>query len=744
MSYLAIFSGPGWAFLVAGATGASGTSKCHSIPGTHCMPTVPDSGCEGDVLHNRASFLSWVGQLVGLEFDAPIRVHLRHERRLPAIVLTGGHGSGRTAVLEALAARYGNHTPLAYLDLAQQRFAEPPQGIGAAGAVVIEPPLIRLLHSAIWGFTPGSRDTGPLRLPRLNLLLLVISLWSSGQSLTRTQADQLLAGARPQVESLLSGGGEGPQLAAEWVREVLARLAAGLPLPYPIDAVLSASIDVFMRRALTSRQRKTVLRWWKEHRPSQAGEGLDKVLATARDFHAGGAYRDRAEEDLVAALLADLDAEFGEDRSFRLRRPLLLIDNLHRDPAGPRLLDLILQNRKDTPDPLVLVASALTYEARRHWPSARTVAIEGCSGSTDPLLLVTLSPLGLDDTLKVFDELHQSALQDPTAASMAERPHDNNLPQVIHRLTDGSPLAVRTFANAAFRQVDAIDLAGLLNLPISAGNRPEVSAATYLLEQLVPDQQVRDYLVLFAPAEDDAAALVLADQFLNDVRRGESVRRAEQFLHEAGSPTAGTGFFVGDRLLRTLLLHSLRTMGSAAGPGWGEVHRCLHDHYARATGADGGQLDKAGLSRLRHALSLGRSGEVADQLAAAFAESGQCAWLRALTYVASAPYGGTPAGRRVAALGDWPPQRDRAAAQPAVPEVQRAVSRLLHAAWYLGDPLTPPDTDAIGRLMEDLRVLASKSVPGGRIYFNAAQEWSAALLGWRQDPGWIAIICERS
>lgn len=695
------------------------------------------------MLYNRASFFSYIAHFVGLEFDTPVRVHLRHEHRLSAIVLTGGHGSGRTAVIEALAARYGNHTPLAHLDLAQQRFAEPPQGIGAAGAVVIEPPLIRLLHSAIWGFTLGSKDTGPLRLPRLNLLLLVISLWTSGQSLTRTQADQLLADARPQVESLFSSGGEGGQLATEWVSEVLARITAGLPLPYPIDAVLTASIDVFMRRALTSRQRKTVLRWWKEHRPSQAGEGLDKVLATARDFHAGGAYRDRAEEDLVAALLADLDAEFGEHKSFRLRRPLLLIDNLHRDPAGPRLLDLILKNRNHTSDPLVLVASALTYETRRLWPTARTVAIEGITESTDPLRLVTLSPLGLDDTLKVFDEFHQKALRDPTAASMAKRPHDNNLPQVIHRLTVGSPLCVRTLADAAFRHAGAIDLARLLDLPISAAaEKPEVSAVKYLLEQLVPDQQIRDYLVLFAPARDDAAALVLADRFLNEVRRGESVRRAEQFLHETGSLAAGTGFFVGDRLLRTLLLHSLRTERSAAGPDWATVHGCLHDHYAGPTCADGGPVDQDAMSRLRHALSLGRSGEVADQLAAAFAVSGQCAWLRALTYVASAPYGGRPGQRRAAALGDWSAQRDPAAAHPAVPAVQRAVSRLLYAAWYLGDPLTPPDGDVIGRLTEDLKVLASHSVPGGRIYFNAAEEWSAALLGWRQDHEWIETICE--
>lgn len=757
---------------------------------------LPPTTAVGCVLYNRSSFLDWIGHFVGLDYAAARRLRLGDDGRLPVVVLTGGHGSGRSAVLDTLASRYVNHTPLAHLDLAQRRFAKPPQGIAATGVVADEPPLIRLLHSAIWGLTPKTKDTRRLPLPRLNLALLVISLWTQGKEMTRVEAEQLLQARRSQVESLLSTRSRSRQLADEFMKDVGSQLADEFAknvrsqladvAPFPIDILLKVSLKVFMKLAFDRRERRrAVLRWWENHRPEQAGDGMDRVLATARDFHSGGAWRERAEGELVAALLADLDAAPGNRKFSRIRRPMLLIDNLHSDPAGPRFFDLVLQNRQRTTDPLILIGAALTYETRR-WRQGRRVAIEEVAVSEGRMRLVELSPLRLDDTLEIFDVLHQSG---PNAVT---RPRED-LPHLVHRLAEGLPLAVCWLAAAAVANLNrsgAVDLPRLLDQPVSKelnelvalversqrrgdaehpvtagahpGSQPEIPVAEYLLKRLVPDDEIRDDLVLFAAAQDSAAARALADEFLNETRRGETVRRAEQFLRRGGFLRKDSGFFVGDRLLRTLLLHRLRTRGRAAVPGWAEVHAHLYAHYAPEPDEPrDGRLGRDEASRLQHALSLGNARDVADRLAAAFPVSDQTAWLQALVTVASASYGGEPAVRSAVAMGSRPAERDGdpvgsnrspAAEQDGDPigagrsltTEQRAIARLLHAAWYLNDPLTMPDTNVIHRLEEDLKVLAANPASDGQVYFSAAQEWPSALLEWRQDHEWLHSLGEES
>lgn len=673
------------------------------------------------MLYHRDPFLHWIGELVGLHYVHDRRMPLGSDTNLPIILVTGVPGSGRSSLLGALAVRYRNRTPLGYVDLAEPR---------PAGAIAGADPssLIPILDSLVWDFTRRTRDTGQLRLPRLMLALFTLALWPPGHGLTPPQAEALAKKASKQLSGWF-GGEQGRRLAGRLLAALLRAIPTlGLPVPGPVGVLSAEGVRIFVDEVLTRGQGHAVRSWWQRHLPNEPGTGAQKVLGVARDFHRGGDWRTRAERNLVAALLADLTAEFGADRRFRLRRPLLLIDNVDRDPAGTALLELVLKNRQVATDPLVLVGSALPGHAAR-WPDARTVALDEVPAKPArpaSLVVVPLDPLReAEDTLEVFDERYRLDSVEPSNEPQAE------MPRLVHRLADGLPLAVGALAAAVARQAGhgGVDPWELLDLPVlgAAPGEPDVSVAEYLLPLLVPDTGVRDDLVLFAAAQDAAAARVLANWYLPKGRRAVAVEAVERFLREQTRPRTGTGFLVGDTLVRMVLLHRLRACGTAAGPGWDEVHGCLHAHYAGANpgGPGTGPFGREEPSRLRHALSLGHEQRVADRFSTAFGSSGQRAWLDALVFVSTAP----PASRLTRLAGqDDPADPDRA---------HRAIARLVHNAWYLSDPRTPPDRAAIGRLYDDLRVLAADHPSDGQIFFDAATNWSQSLTAWRQDSEWL-------
>lgn len=674
------------------------------------------------MLYNRDPVLHRIGELVGLDYVHERRLRLGDDRDLPVVLVTGVTGSGRSSLLAALATRYRNRTALGHLDLATAHPAGPvDRGTGS---------LIPLLDRIVWDLTRSTRDTGQLRLPRLMLALFAISLWPPGQQLTVAEAGALARQAADQVTGWFDGD-EGHRVAGE----VLVSLTAAIPtvVPGPVGVLAAAGVRIFVKTVLTRGQARTALSWWQRHRPGTDGDGEQKVRDVAGDFHAGEGFREDAELDLIAALLADLRARFGDQHTFRTRRPLLLIDNLDHgpdhDPAGPRLIDLILKNRRSARDPLVLVAAALPRQAA-HWPAARPVPIEQVPATrrTSPLV-VTLDPLRwYEDNVAVFNELYRES------ADRADelRQQLGTVPHLIHRLADGLPLAVSTLARAVVGQQKsdrALDPWALLDLPVpgaSAPDQPPVAVADHLLRLLVPDKAIRDDLVLFAAAQDAAAAAVLATSLLPDGRGATAVDRAERFLRERTRPAPCAQFFVADSLLRTVLLHRLRTGGT--GAGWGEVHGRLHAHYAKADpGATGtGPLGSQEPSRLRHALSLDREQQVADRLAAAFRPSDGRGWLAALALVA-----GAPCRHRLTRRAGDDDARDP-------DRVHRAITRLVRNAWYLSDPRTPPDDDAITTLESDLlNVLRDEHPSDGDVFLQAAKNWPAALRQWRQDRCWL-------
>ncbi len=199
----------------------------------------------------------------------------------------------------------------------------------------------------------------------------------------------------------------------------------------------------------------------------------------------------------------------------------------------------------------------------------------------------------------------------------------------------------------------------------------------------------------------------------------------------------GAGFFVGDAFLRTLLHHQLAVTGGPAAAA--AAHLTLRDLY----GAAGtGLLASTEPSRLYHCLALGEAEHVAGRLHAAFAGSDPQAWLAALVHAAAAPC--PPADPRapgqVSGDGDDPRRKvalggDDAAARTSDP-VYLSVNRLLHAAWYLHDPLVSPEgaaEEVIETLAGELRGLARTHPRGYGVLFRASRGWPRRLRAWDQS-----------
>ncbi|WP_190136488.1 ATP-binding protein [Streptomyces longispororuber] len=90
-----------------------------------------------------------VPRLTGLAYAERARVPWEHAKDLPVVLLTGRHGMGRTAVLEALERHYAGRLPLARVDT-------------AASGLVVE-----LLEELVRSLAPGLSRRFPLLLPGL-------------------------------------------------------------------------------------------------------------------------------------------------------------------------------------------------------------------------------------------------------------------------------------------------------------------------------------------------------------------------------------------------------------------------------------------------------------------------------------------------------------------------------------------------------------------------------------------------
>lgn len=248
-----------------------------------------------------------------------------HRDDPPALLLTGPHGSGRTAVLDTLYRSYRTRVPVAEVDCARARES----GSGEALVANTSPGADFLIGAARGLCAPVAGERKRLRLPRLWTGLVAVVAWRFGDAKEQEAAQD-------RVRRLLIGGGlaaEGSTAVANWVRDVNADLPNVLDRE-ELQPVVDASVRLFTERYLTKKEADGVLSFYTGRPGVRQGEA--PLFALSRAFHQGDDLRGVAEATLAAALLEDLRARYDTRwmRFNRPPRPLLLLDNAQSAPGA--------------------------------------------------------------------------------------------------------------------------------------------------------------------------------------------------------------------------------------------------------------------------------------------------------------------------------------------------------------------------------------------------------------------------
>ncbi|MFD7980331.1 hypothetical protein [Streptomyces sp. NPDC059071] len=690
------------------------------------------------VLYGREAVLHRTGlaaRLVGLGGEGLARVPYEHGDDPPVVVLTGGRGMGKTALLKQLRNVYKGATPLALLDCDR---IEPPADHGPGWTE-----LTGALAELAVQLAPRVTGAKPVQFPRLSLgLVAVASTGWTQEDDERAQRDLQRLGPVLSTVDATKGA------AANWVTKVLTKLAATFAdAAAPLAGLLAeATVETVLEEVFGKFQQKSES-WYGTYR-NAGGRGKAGLQQLAVDFAQGGRRRQEAEGFLVGALVEDLGQAYrGLTRmGTRRGRPVVLLDNAHGE-LGRRLVEPILRARHDgLRDKVVVVAASRVreHEGLRHAhrlrlpeTAHRAPAPRG-DDVTSGILAVDLTPLSPAQTQSAFDRLDPSGL---TPADLARG---------VHRLTGGRPLGVMLLGQAAAEAPRAerpgLTPGALLDLTVELREdaRP-VPVAPALLGALLPQPRLEPFTVLAAAHDEESARLLARTRLHTASRDGDMALLVRDELRAEDWPE-GPEHFVADPLLRALLLHRLR-FEDADHPRyavWRAVHETLHRHYGR-DGAPAAHLPY----RLHHELALGRTEEAVTHLRVTFPEPDVVGWLGRLRFIASAPYprepgAGGPDLRRAIALGRQAPDRlpdgrggpDGADGLQGLDAEQTAlhlsVRRLLHAVWLLTDPLALPDGEVAEKLAHELRQLSGRHLTGNSPLWDAATHWPRDIHAWRR------------
>ncbi|WP_460068402.1 hypothetical protein [Streptomyces sp. YKOK-I1] len=674
-----------------------------------------------------------VPRLVGLRPYAHEGEKAEHPTGPPLLVLAGGRGLGKSAVLAELVDAYTERlrggesrkrTPLALIDCEDEQFARPPHEESPESWSPVWQALLVVAEQ----LTEPVKAAGQLSFPRLTAGLVAVraSDWSG-----RSDSDRI---RRELTRILLLNERRSHfTLAGRWAGKVASKViaAAGGGGPF-VAATVEATLEA-LSEGFTSHKEHKPATWYRAY-PNAGGNAKRGLLLLAGNFRAGGTSREHAERWLVRALLADLTEAYAGLGSHlrRLGRPLVLLDNARGGP-GPGLLDAVLRDRADgVVDPVVCVTTvrgtahpALRDAVRRELPEvARATEWEPGSSPSSRALLVPLPPLSPDDTLHMVGAICDDIGFPP------------QFPHATHRLTGGNPLGIVLLATAARQHPrEAASLGRLLTAKVKlTEEQTDDGRPVYaeLLRRLVPADRL-DELTVLAAAHDHDSAVALARARLPDDFGSSGVRSLRVRLAEEGL-AAESGQFVGDPFVRTLLLLRLHHR-RADHAKWREVHETLIRHYTREDGPPAHAR-----YRLHHELALGDTAGAVAHLRDTFPVLDTRAWLDTLCFLASAPYfhAHDAEGRDAAGRGDLRTAialgRTDADGQP--PEgvdasLHLRTRRLLHAVWQVTDPLVLPDARVCGRLEFELLQLSDLRPAGGALLFAASRAWPRDALAGR-------------
>ncbi|MET8982744.1 hypothetical protein ABZX85_44930 [Streptomyces sp. NPDC004539] len=646
-------------------------------------------------------------RLIGLRPYEHLAVKSEHPGVQPVLVLSGGRGLGKTAVLDEIEAAYTEHTrrgeprrrtPLARIDCEEPQFAAPPHEESTESWSPLWQALLVLAEQ----LTEPVRAAGQLTFPRLTAGLVAVRAgeWGGGSDSERIRRELTRILLLNEHRSRFSAAGR-------WAARVAAKVIAAATGQGPyLAAAVEATLEA-LSEGVGSRKEQRPSTWYRAY-PNAGGNAKRGLLLLSGNFRAGGTSREHAERWLVRALLADLAEGYTGIGSHltRLGRPVVLLDNAGDGP-GQGFLDAVLRDRAEgASDPAVVVAAVrgrgVPQGAVRH----ELVEVAHPLPPLRSALLVPLPPLSPDDTLHIVGAVCDDFAYPP------------QLPHAVLRLTGGNPLGIVLTATAARQHPqESHALERLLTERVQLDDQEDqYPAYGELLRRLVPADRL-DELTVLAAAHDHDSAVALAAAQLPDDFGSSGVRTLRDRLTAEGLARE-QGHFVGDRFVRTLLLLRLHHRTK-----WRDVHEELIRHYTDRT-------DGRAVYRLHHELALGDTGGAVAELRDTFHSSPVGEWLDTLRFVASAPcFGPEDRDRRAAvALG----RRDTADRLP--PEntaLHLRVRRLLHAVWQVSDPLVLPDPRVCDRLRFELEQLSDLRPDGGALLFAASRAWPSDALAGR-------------
>ncbi|MGW4104688.1 hypothetical protein [Streptomyces sp. NPDC004976] len=481
-----------------------------------------------------------VPRLVGLSRDHHRRVpHHEFTDDLPVVLLSGRHGTGKSAMLDDLQQAYapdtgpwpGPRVPFARINCAelQERAGVGPETSNNSHAVEMLVELVAQLSRPVAGF-------GRLRFPRTTAgLLAVVSARRPGNDGERRVADRhaaTLMGVPPDVRPrptwdalfrhALPASPDGGSPDPAWFPEAAVRAFLGGRRRRPTARRLTSWYETYRSEA-DNRLRGLPPGASGQPRPVPAAERAPFVARLCQEFHQGRGFRRGVERMLAAAFLDDV--RYGPfRRANRTPRPLVLLDNAHTD-AGRDLLELLLDQRADrgARDRMVVIATELHGDdspdprgdapdgedapypeaARRSLPDIGTDS-GWTRESTAPsagVLLLPLPPLECEHLERMLRRDDHASF-DPYIAS------------ALHDLTRGHPMGARRLCEAVVDRAGAgewVAAGELLDL-VHPGGAGE-SVVWRLLDTLVGSEN-HDELCLFSLAWDREAAERLAERWV--------------------------------------------------------------------------------------------------------------------------------------------------------------------------------------------------------------------------------------
>ncbi|MFE0464520.1 hypothetical protein ACFW1A_35230 [Kitasatospora sp. NPDC058965] len=636
------------------------------------------------------------------------------------IELVGGRGSGKTTLLDELHANYVDRVPLVRADLAAPDFGFDElaglPGDEAAGASQLTN-LLYLLSDRLQLKVPHARAP---RFRRLSLGLVVVTAWSD--TAAPKLPDELRQAMARFREAILADSADlkrRKELLKQWL-DALAPVATTLvALPPGADALVRTAATTARDLLFAPRGDREALDWWGKRLPAARypGDAVQKLYRFGQVFQQQDARREEIEKFLVAALLADIDDNYGRLRRWNdAARPVLLLDNIDGKPGDrfrARLNGAFALLGADRPD--------FTYPV--------IVATSRGDSASVPLLTDAPGAAGERWRRMGLPPVRQAEIRE----MLVIRRYPEHLPLLVERLGGGRAGTACALIEV-FEELHGLDGSSEIDAFLDR-LRPErdPELVTRLLAQLLPAAELRERLRLLSVALDRDAAVRLLNLRSQTDPVGR-IEEAEAYLRdchwELRNWTAGDGKapFVTDSALRALLLAHLRA-SPPEGTDWDQLQRRARSGYGKPAQVPGPWEEEA--KYLHHTLALGETAEVESALHRRFATDRPADWLAIVNIVSAAPHPPRMPDRPAPAPCPVCTAEDAA---PTAGPVHLAISRLVAALWQQSSPLAVPDDNTIADIKAELETLCSNSSDERGALRQARNTWPGLLLQGVQAP----------